>query len=666
MVLEYIINNNLCIDKGTYLSIVVGQITLYGILLTFYQFLIDILKAQKSEQYLGVNIEEFRIKNYLNIFHRTITSSAFLILFLLEILYKPLLSIFNGMVSVKIIPILNFMWYAFAVGYFIIFAIVIFMCARTTLRLKNLFVDSNVSVKSKIEKKVLKRLRVSFWKADANKLDMVLNAFYRIVQKDNNEELYDDYNRMLQNLFEEYELQKNKKLKFLNKFGKLYTNYAFLHNFSIECWVVEKLIKKAPFVITQQTLEFLFVYINNLTAFTVCGGKNEVNDISSLTSRDSYIVIDGDKIKNIIKLIYQKSEVELQTQCVNYIYTKSLSKNEVLHTLYEDCLNVLLIENIDLLFDGKLVEEDFGLIFSSVLKDENINLLYAKRLCVKYTERNPKSYSKILDLLSPINNNMILSFLILYYSIYKFRFDWEYVNIELLKKLYQNCMDFEEAKDDIYIRLKAFDAMHRLTKELYLSFIKSLHESIIEDWKKEDVNNSQGNIDAFYITIIKLCVLRNQYDRFEYYMLREQMMYFINELAKHEELLVEDVLRDTVYRISFQLREIESIPYELQINLRTLLLLDINLDIIMNEKLFMYGDAMGQYLLILSSKVNVSKKEIDDLIRMAYVNKNMSIDDFITYLEKESELCGRPINYVQKERMKRKLNALEEKYFSEV
>ena len=36
---NYVVNNYLIIDKSTYLTIVIGQITIYGILLTFYQFL---------------------------------------------------------------------------------------------------------------------------------------------------------------------------------------------------------------------------------------------------------------------------------------------------------------------------------------------------------------------------------------------------------------------------------------------------------------------------------------------------------------------------------------------------------------------------------------------------------------------------------------------------
>ena len=37
-IIDYMLNNNLSIDKATFFTVIIGQITIYGILLTFYQF----------------------------------------------------------------------------------------------------------------------------------------------------------------------------------------------------------------------------------------------------------------------------------------------------------------------------------------------------------------------------------------------------------------------------------------------------------------------------------------------------------------------------------------------------------------------------------------------------------------------------------------------------
>lgn len=71
---EYILNNNLNVDKATFLTIVIGQITIYGILLTFYQF---VASYQGSEiginRYLGINIKEFFVKKKIKVFNNELS-----------------------------------------------------------------------------------------------------------------------------------------------------------------------------------------------------------------------------------------------------------------------------------------------------------------------------------------------------------------------------------------------------------------------------------------------------------------------------------------------------------------------------------------------------------------------------------------------------------------
>ena len=54
----YVLNNRLEIDKSTFLTIVIGQITVYGILLTFYQFV---------ESFQGDNNSATSFANFLNV-----------------------------------------------------------------------------------------------------------------------------------------------------------------------------------------------------------------------------------------------------------------------------------------------------------------------------------------------------------------------------------------------------------------------------------------------------------------------------------------------------------------------------------------------------------------------------------------------------------------------
>ena len=68
ILLDYIINNQLVIDKGSYLTIVIGQITVYAILLTFYQFIVLFqgTKDRYVQRYLGTKLKDYFVKKKTN------------------------------------------------------------------------------------------------------------------------------------------------------------------------------------------------------------------------------------------------------------------------------------------------------------------------------------------------------------------------------------------------------------------------------------------------------------------------------------------------------------------------------------------------------------------------------------------------------------------------
>lgn len=57
---DFIWNNQLSIDKGAYLTILIGQVTIYGIVLTFYQFIVSFQGNERAAvKYLGYDIAEY-------------------------------------------------------------------------------------------------------------------------------------------------------------------------------------------------------------------------------------------------------------------------------------------------------------------------------------------------------------------------------------------------------------------------------------------------------------------------------------------------------------------------------------------------------------------------------------------------------------------------------
>ena len=76
--IDYILNNNLNIDKSLFFTIVIGQISIYGILLTFYQFVASFQGNRKAAvTYLGTSLNEYFVKQTVSSFHKIVSKKWF-------------------------------------------------------------------------------------------------------------------------------------------------------------------------------------------------------------------------------------------------------------------------------------------------------------------------------------------------------------------------------------------------------------------------------------------------------------------------------------------------------------------------------------------------------------------------------------------------------------
>ncbi len=66
---KYFQTNCIEIDKSTYFTVIIGQITIYGILVTFYQFVVSYNgNNELVKKYLGVNVVEYYVKKKVVVF----------------------------------------------------------------------------------------------------------------------------------------------------------------------------------------------------------------------------------------------------------------------------------------------------------------------------------------------------------------------------------------------------------------------------------------------------------------------------------------------------------------------------------------------------------------------------------------------------------------------
>ena len=156
---DYIWSNNLNIDKVTFFTIVIGQIAIYGILLTFYQFIASYNESENiASRYLGINTKEYFLRKNLKNFERFVLKKTFRTILILEILYKPFIVIYGDKIHSKIISLMNFIWFAFVIFYFLFSVILFFKCVESVLKIKgNLDAKTNEELIHDIDKMFLKR-----------------------------------------------------------------------------------------------------------------------------------------------------------------------------------------------------------------------------------------------------------------------------------------------------------------------------------------------------------------------------------------------------------------------------------------------------------------------------------------------------------------------------
>lgn len=101
-----------------------------------------------------------------------------------------------------------------------------------------------------------------------------------------------------------------------------------------------------------------------------------------------------------------------------------------------------------------------------------------------------------------------------------------------------------------------------------------------------------------------------------------------------------------------------SIPCKMNITLRNLLLTNINAVIVVEyaqANRYFCVNAMGTYILAkiheLSDKTR-KQKRIKEIIKSAFIESNMSIDEYVNMIEEECHKCRSEMNYLQKVNMK--------------
>lgn len=664
---DYVLNNQLDIDKSTFLTIVIGQITMYGILLTFYQFVASYQASKKTiTRYLGVNLTEYYIKKNTSAFTNIVSKKVFGIIFVIEILYKPIMTIFKGMCSARLISVMNFVWYLFVIFYFVIFVILFFQCTKSILMIK---LCSDAKTNGSIIRDINRRFlhKTLHERINQKAVDLLNEDFEELrdaIKYDDNSDLQSRYNHLIYNICNTYIEQKADEIFKIEKYEKIVKNQIiWKYNANCEIHLLKKILDGGYFALDDDNKKIIFLFHMqllklNLRRAQLAGYQKLICDkYESICRKTGEKVFDASEWKNAILKIYKNLNDEMKGKLIHFLQSDD-KQNQNFYKIYcDECILSLIENEIESIFEGERQQKEFIKIFGEIVKEEEVNDFFSDIIRDKIISYNRFDAGEIITQLSKKNCTYLFSYIMIFYSVYRFRFEWEYFNISVLKALWGKHSSMKDDAEDVIKRISKSNIGHRFVNEMYTKFWgyieRDVDGTLLNEVGKDRVLN------VFYVFIYKICITNSEYSICIDDIDEDIQITIINELSKHDELLENKNVMRWIYHMRYNnFAKWKSIPKNLNISLKSLLLTNLNcMDLINSESApnGLYSNCIGMYLLIKIQELSVKnqkQKRIKELVRTAFISSNLNVDEFINMLEKECCICKCEINYVQKEKMK--------------
>lgn len=537
------LNNNLNIDKATFFTVIIGQITIYGILLTFYQFVAAYQGNQKAAiRYLGVNIIEYSVRKNISAFNNIVSRKVFGVIFVMEILYKPFITIYGDMLQAETICVINYFWFLFVIFYFVVFVFLFFQCTRSIIIIK-LSSDrkTNESLVRDINKEFLKKTvkeRISQKAIDLLSLDF---AYLRhAIQIDDNGELQSRYNRLIQLIFTGYIERKQYEISNIEKRGRILRNQVpWIYNSNCEVHLLQEVIDQIYFQLDEQNVRSILNFYIDLIRLNLMRAKlaeyskisfNRYDDLSSKVEKKVFVV---SAWKDVMLKLYKKLSDEKKQELI-YRLQSDINQEQYC----KECIKDLIRVEIDCIFSGNREQKDFVKIFGQIIKDESFNDFCSQIIRDKIIYYNRVDAGEIIGQLSEKNCTYLFSYIVLYYSIYRFRFEWEYININVLRSLWKQHSSMQDDAEEVIKKIRNSNIGHRFEEKMYFKFVEYINASVAGELFNMAYNDKI--LDVFYVWVIKTSII-NQ-DDLMYSIYKDNLdidiqIEIINELSKHDELM---------------------------------------------------------------------------------------------------------------------------------
>lgn len=630
---DYIINNTLYIDSSTYFTNVIGQITLYEIVLAFYQFLAS---YNSGDTYLGVNLVEYYIGKDMHIFNKFLAKDFFRNLLLLEVLYKPICVIWWKDKSGNLQHFLNFMWYSFVVLYYIAFIFLVFKLAHNTVSLRLFRNDFNTKeLAEEVNKKYEKAFLKNFKKKEIIG-DFLLAEELELIKLRRGENELKAYHRpfvsLIDTLFYQFIKVRSEDNTFIS-----------------DSKLINDILNEKYFEMDNDIIKLTYRFQNKLVKLNIeVYAKEKVN-------------IGLDNIyewkNNIVKMYWMLDQDERKWLINNLASVESDGKEENYIKYKEDCIRFIMQDELSKIIIEEHMEDEFIENFRSILKKEKYQNMLSEIMSTQDIIENKFEIIKIISLLDKVNCKYLFSYMSLYIFEYKTADEVEDINKELLIALWRKIYvkDFGTCDNEKVIeKLAQCNIKHRINESIYAEFWR-----LIQNPNYADVLNAVEKSDSFNISFMfwfKMCIIQEKYLICKGKIAPLVMVKLINFIGTHKELMNNEQIQSFIWTIRGDIEENwREIPDKLHISLATLLICDFKIEAIgaYISKKEIYNSCIGEYLLLnikeLPSDIIKQNKE---QIRNAFILRKMDIESYIDLLETECNTFEYKINYYQKREMK--------------
>lgn len=376
-------------------------------------------------------------------------------------------------------------------------------------------------------------------------------------------------------------------------------------------------------------------------------------------------VFDASEWIKISEVIFNKLPNSVKRLRANKLYQFGKSDSGLYQKYCENTLYSIMSNAIKNVYMGKKETEEFLNVFGEIIDDNKVNRFYSDQIRDWVVYNSKIDDRAMLAKLEEKNATYLFVYIIMYYSIYRFRTDWKYINLNTMKTLWEKHGSMDAYSEEVVQRLKASNIGHRFYEEMYIKLNKYIHTCMSNNLLNQ-INLDQ-KLNLFYVWIIKVCIIDENnyvYTLYNGNYDADIQIAIVNELSKHIELMKNDqVMKWVIFMRYNTFSKMTELPENLNITLRNLLITDIEcktfIDNVEQKQNYLLGSKdIGEYLLLKLQDLPldiIRRTDIIATIKTAFVSSNMSVEEYIEMLEKESKICSYSINYVQKEKMRRYL-----------